>query len=118
MSSSTTELKVASNAQQHDNAFQAAQDIIEVISSTSPQNTIDYQSFESDPSATGYEQTLSISSPVVTYSGCKAQIGSSLEEGKGLTANFFRARATGTNNSASATSIQMQGIRFPAAACQ
>jgi type IV pilus assembly protein PilX len=124
MSSSTLELKVASNAQQHDTAFQAAQNIIEIIASTSPLNTVNYQVFKTDPSATDYEQNLSYTSTdgstaqtVVTYSGCKAQIGSSIEEGKGLSVNFFRARATGTTSTGSATSIQMQGIRYPAAAC-
>jgi type II secretory pathway pseudopilin PulG len=124
MSGSTLELKVASNAQQHDTAFQAAQNLIEIVASTSPQNSVNYQVFETNPSGAGYEQNLSYTDAdgstadaAVTYSGCRVNIGSSLEEGKAPASNFFRARVTGTTSTGSATSIQMQGIRFPAAAC-
>jgi type II secretory pathway pseudopilin PulG len=124
MSGSTLELKVASNSQQHDTAFQVAQSIIEILASKSPLNTVDYQVFQADPTATGYEQNLtytatdgSTASATVTYSGCRANIGSSMEEGRGLVSNFFRAQATGTTGTGSSTSVQMQGIRYPAAAC-
>ena len=124
MSESTLELKVASNTQQHDTAFQTAQNIIEILASTSPQNTVNYQVFETDPTAAGYEQNLSFvaadgstANAVVTHSGCKASIGSSMEEGKGLVSNFFRAKATGTTSTGSSNSVQMQGVRYPAAAC-
>jgi type II secretory pathway pseudopilin PulG len=124
MSGSTLELKIASNSQQHDTAFQAAQNIIEILASTSPLNTIDYQIFQTDPTAADFEQNLTyaaIDGPVanatVSYSGCKPGIGSSLEEGKGLVYNFFRARATGTTSTGSSTSAQTQGVRYPAAAC-
>ena len=45
MSSSTLELKVAGNTQQHDIAFQAAQSIIDIAASEDPLNTNDYQVF-------------------------------------------------------------------------
>ena len=121
MSGSTLELKVASNSQQHDTAFQTAQSIIEILTSTSPLNSVNYQVFETNPIAAGYEQNLnyvaidgSTANATVTYSGCKSNIGSSIEEGKGLVSNFFRAQATGITSTASSTSVQMQGVRYPA----
>ena len=39
MSSSTLELKVAGNTQQHDIAFQAAQTVIDIAASEDPMNT-------------------------------------------------------------------------------
>jgi len=124
MSESTLELKVASNSQQHDTAFQTAQNIIEIVASTSPQNSINYQVFKSDPTAVDYEQKQnyvatdgSTASATVTYSGCRVNIGSSMEEGKAPASNFFRAYVTGTTSTGSATSVQVQGVRFPAAAC-
>lgn len=124
MSGSTLELKVASNSQQHDTAFQTAQNIIEIVASTSPQNSINYQVFKTDPTAVDYEQNLnyvatdgSTASATVTYSGCRVNIGSSMEEGKAPASNFFRAYVTGTTSTGSATSVQVQGVRFPAAAC-
>ncbi len=124
MSGSTLELKVASNSQQHDTAFQTAQNIIEIVASTSPQNSINYQVFKTDSTAVDYEQNLnyvatdgSTASANVTYSGCRINIGSSMEEGKAPASNFFRAYVTGTTSTGSATSVQVQGVRFPAAAC-
>jgi hypothetical protein len=124
MSGSTLELKVASNSQQHDTAFQTAQNIIEIVASTSPQNSINYQVFKTDPTAMDYAQNLnyvatdgSTASATVTYSGCRVNIGSSMEEGKAPASNFFRAYVTGTTSTGSATSVQVQGVRFPAAAC-
>lgn len=124
MSRSTLELKVASNSQQHDIAFQAAQSVIEVAASESPQNTNNYQVFIVDPNKAGFEQVIdyvgadgSTASSVTTWSGCKTNIGSSLEEGKAPASNFFNVRATGRTATASASSVQMQGLRFPAAAC-
>jgi len=126
MSSSTIEMKVASNNQQHDIAFHAAQGIIDIAASPdSPLNTNDYQVFETDSGQTGFEQNLaytgssgkSSASAITTWVGCKAQIGSSLEQGKAPVVNFFNVNATGTTVTGSATSVQMQGVRYPAAAC-
>ncbi|MGB5277702.1 MAG: pilus assembly PilX N-terminal domain-containing protein [Gammaproteobacteria bacterium] len=126
MSSSTIEMKVSSNTQQHDIAFQAAQSIIDLAASPkSPLNTNNYQVFESDDTQPGYEQNLSYSgisgkssaTAITTWIGCKAQIGSSLEQGKAPVVNFFNVNATGTTVTGSATSVQMQGVRYPAAAC-
>jgi type IV pilus assembly protein PilX len=126
MSSSTIEMKVSSNTQQHDIAFQAAQGIIDIASSpNSPLNTNNYQVFETDDTQPGYEQNLlytgssgkSAATAITTWIGCKAQIGSSLEQGKAPVVNFFNVSATGTTVTGSATSVQMQGVRYPAAAC-
>ena len=126
MSSSTIELKVSSNTQQHDIAFHATQSVIDIAASPgSPLNTNNYQVFVTDSQQTGYEQNLaytgaggkSAASAITTWLGCKTQIGSSLEEGKAPVANFFNINATGTTMTGSATSVQMQGVRFPAAAC-
>ena len=126
MNSSTIEMKVSSNTQQHDIAFQAAQGIIGIASSEdSPLNTNNYQVFETDDTQPGYEQNLaytgssgkSAATAATTWIGCKAQIGSSLEEGKAPVVNFFNVRAVGNTVTGSATSVQMQGVRYPAAAC-
>jgi len=126
MSSSTIEMKVSSNTQQHDIAFQAAQGIIGIASSPdSPLNTNDYQIFETDETQPGYEQNMSYTgssgksaaTSTTTWIGCKAQIGSSLEQGKAPVVNFFNVMATGSTVTGSATSVQMQGVRYPAAAC-
>jgi type IV pilus assembly protein PilX len=126
MSSSTIEMKVSSNTQQHDIAFQAAQGIIDVAASPeSPLNTNSYQVFETDDTQPGYEQNMvytgssgkSAATAITTWIGCKTQIGSSLEQGKAPVVNFFNVNATGTTVTGSATSVQMQGVRYPAAAC-
>ncbi|NOQ69193.1 MAG: hypothetical protein GQ573_03680, partial [Gammaproteobacteria bacterium] len=49
------------------------------------------------------------------FVGCGVGVGSSLE--KGFSFNFFDITGTGSNAAGSATSVQVQGIRFPAAAC-
>ena len=125
MSSSTLELKVAGNTQQHDIAFQAAQSIIDLAASEDPLNTNNYQVFKIDPADPAFEQTLFYSSldglataqAATTWVGCKKNIGSSLEEGKAPASNFFNVRATGMTATGSSSSVQVQGLRFPAAAC-
>ena len=126
MSSSTMELKVASNAQQHNIAFQAAQSIIDVAAQPdSPINTNNYQVFETDNALPAFDQDMtytgssgnSTAASTTNWIGCNTQIGSSLEEGRAPVLNFFVIRATGTTSTGSSTSVQMQGVRYPAAAC-
>ena len=125
MSSSTLELKVASNTQQHDIAFNAAQTVIDITASEDPMNTNNYQVFISDPDDPLFEQIINYASAdgeanaqAATYwVGCKKNIGSSLEEGKAPASNFFKVRATGQTITGSSSSVQMQGLRFPSAAC-
>jgi hypothetical protein len=52
-----------------------------------------------------------------TYTGCSVGVGSSLQAGKGFSFNFFNIDAVGLNKTSTSSSIQAQGIRFPAAAC-
>ncbi len=125
MSSSTLELKVAGNTQQHDIAFQAAQTVIDIAASEDPLNTNNYQVFITDSADPGFEQTINYASvdgeatgqAATFWVGCKENMGSSLEEGKGLQSNFFNVRATGMTVTGSSSSVQVQGLRFPAAAC-
>ena len=125
MSSSTLELKVAGNTQQHDIAFQAAQTVIDVAASEDPLNTNNYQVFIVDPLDPAYEQIINYASvdgkatgqAATFWVGCKKNIGSSLEEGKAPASNFFNVRATGLTITGSSSSVQMQGLRFPSAAC-
>ena len=126
MQSSSLELKVASNAQQRNTAFEAAQSLIDIAASLNdPLNTNDYQKFITDSTIAGYKQLMSYSpagidiaaTSVTTWDDCAKQVGSSLEEGKGFSMNSFSVRATGQTTTGSATSVQAQGVRFPAAAC-
>ena len=120
MSSSTLELKVAGNTQQHDIAFQVAQTVIDIAASDDPANTNNYQVFN-----IGVEQIINYNSAdgkataqaATLWAGCKKNIGSSLEEGKAPASNFFNVRATGQTITGSSSSVQVQGLRFPAAAC-
>ncbi|UCB55676.1 MAG: pilus assembly PilX N-terminal domain-containing protein [Thiotrichales bacterium] len=125
MSSSTLELKVAGNTQQHDIAFQAAQTVIDITASEDPLNTNNYQVFKIDPNDPAFEQIINYASAdglataqaATTWVGCKKNIGSSLEEGKAPASNFFNVMATGMTITGSSSSVQVQGLRFPAAAC-
>ena len=125
MSSSTLELKVAGNTQQHDIAFHAAQSVIDIAASEDPLNTNNYQVFVSDPADPLFEQIIDYESvdgeataqASTFWVACKKNIGSSLEEGKAPASNFFRVRATGQTITGSSSSVQMQGLRFPSAAC-
>ena len=122
MDSSSIQLKVASNTQEHDVAFQAAQAVIAFATSTDPDNTINYQNIS------GAIQTLNYPGPnssvtgitgdaSVQLVGCSAGIGDSLEEGKGQKFNFYDVTATGLNTTGSSNSVQVQGVRYFAAGC-
>ena len=125
MSSSTLELKVAGNTQQHDTAFQVAQTLIDLTASEDPANTNNYQVFKVDPGAAGFEQIINYTSidgeataqASTIWVGCKNNMGSSLEEGKAPASNFFAVTATGQTITGSSSSVQIQGLRFPSAAC-
>ena len=125
MSSSSLELRVAGNTQQHDIAFQVAQTVIDIAASEDPMNTNNYQVFKIDPADPTFEQIINYTSldgkasaqAATFWVGCKKNIGSSLEEGKAPYSNFFNVRATGMTITGSSSSVQMQGLRFPAAGC-
>lgn len=118
MNSANMELKATANAQQHQVAFNAVQSLLEYAVSADGAAALDFQTTDTTP------QVIKASVPNATnlvasavYSGCGVGVGSSLEEGKGFSFNFFDISGSGANATNTATSIQAQGIRYPAAAC-
>ena len=122
MDSSSMELKIASNTQEHDVAFQVGQAVIAFVTSEDPDNTIDYHDITDVPQTISYPGPNSsvtgiTGNAVVTHVGCSAGIGDSLEEGKGQKFNFYDAQVTGFNTTGSSNSVQVQGVRYFAAGC-
>jgi len=120
MNSASLELRAASNAYQHQVAFNAVQSVLEYAVSADGASKIDYQiSDKATPQVVTYTALVDVSAlqASVEYSGCSAGDGSSLEEGKGFSFNHYDIVGTGANKAGTATSEQAQGIRFPAAAC-
>ena len=133
MESASVQLKVSSNTQEHEVAFQSAQSVIAFISSeevgintdtdwVAPANTkrIDYHSISTTPQIIDFPYSATTGTTgraVVTRVGCSAGIGDSLEDGKGQKYNFYDAQVTGNNVSGSSTSVQVQGVRYFAAGC-
>jgi len=119
MNSSNIELKATANARQHNVAFNAAQSVLEFAVSGATnldfQNTAD-QVVDTSAVATALPNVGTLSGTSV-HAGCSVGVGSSLVAGKGLSYNFFEIRGTGSNGTNTATSIQGQGLRYPAAAC-
>jgi hypothetical protein len=120
MNSASMELKATANAKQHQDAFNVVQSVLEFAVSTDGAALIDFQI--NDPTVTQAIGTGDFSvvngsaySAQAVFSGCGVGVGSSLE--KGFSFNFFDITATGSNAAGTATSVQTQGIRFPAAAC-
>ena len=118
MNSANMELKATANAQQHQFAFNAGQSVLEFAISANGAGFIDFQTNDPTPQPVVTTVAGVATTAVAVYAGCAVGIGSSLEEGKGFSYNFFNITGTGTNSTGTATSIQTQGIRFPAAACE
>ena len=130
MSSSSLELKVASNAQQHNIAFQGAQSRIAFASVDDPVNPIDFLiaiDVTADPS-TWPVQTCNpgdgcpdggdwVASADVRYLDCSKGYGSSLEAGKGYSYRIFEVTATGETASLSSRSTQVGAVRYPVKRC-
>ncbi len=122
MESSSMELKAAANAQQHQIAFNITQSVLEFAVSGGTnldfQKTVDQDvdvlQLHADVKADAQVSSLSGKSK---HAGCSVGVGSSLEEGKGFSYNFFEITGTASNKTGTATSIQGQGLRYPAAAC-
>ena len=120
MNSASMELKATANARQHQVAFNVVQSVLEFAVSADGAALIDFQI--NDPLVV---QTIntgdftvkngSAYSARAVFAGCGVGVGSSLE--KGFSFNFFDVTGTGANAAGTATSVQTQGIRFPAAAC-
>ena len=117
MNSANMELKATANAQQHQFAFNAGQSIIEFAVSADGADIIDFQTADLTPQKIAITVAGVTSTAEVVYAGCSVGIGSSLQEGKGFSYNFFNITGTGSNSAKTATSIQAQGVRFPTAAC-
>lgn len=120
MNSANMELRATANAKQHQAAFHVVQSLIEFAVSTKGATLIDFQT--NDPEQVQTVNTDSFSevggtnvSVEAVFVGCGVGVGSSLE--KGFSFNFFDIKGTGSNAAGSATSVQTQGIRFPAASC-
>lgn len=130
MSSSTLEMKVASNMQQHNVAFQAAQSRLAFASADDDANPIDFLipiDVEADPS-TWPVQTCNVSDGCIdgadwaaaadiSYLGCGKGFGSSLEAGKGFVFRIFEIVATGETATGSSRSVQAAAIRYPVKGC-
>ena len=120
MNSANIELKATSNALQHQIAFNGVQSLLEyILSEKGNAAAIDYQIMDTNlvqTATTSVANTSSLSA-TVQLTGCSKAEGSSLEQGKGFSYNFFNIRASGSNASGTATSVQGQGVRYPAASC-
>lgn len=126
MNSATIELKATANAQQHQVAFNAVSSMLEYTRSKPAEGTtaglIDYQT-----TAAGTQTVTRISSTALSgtsnltadidYLGCAKAKGSSLEEGKGFSYGYYSVAGSAANATGTATSLQTQGVRFPAASC-
>jgi len=118
MNSASMELKATANAQQHNIAFNAAQSVLEFAISKTGETVIDFQTSNVTPQVVTITlANASALSATAVYGGCSVGIGSSLEEGKGFSYNFFNIAGSGSNSTGAATSIQTQGVRYPAATC-
>jgi Tfp pilus assembly protein PilX len=120
MNSASMELKATANARQHQVAFNVVQSVLEFAVSADGAALIDFQINDPlivqtiDSSDFTVNNGSSYSARAV-FAGCGVGVGSSLE--KGFSFNFFDITGTGSNAKGTATSVQTQGIRFPAASC-
>lgn len=126
MNSANIELKAAANSRHHQVAFNAVQALLDFSISDEGVGLLNFQTTSATTQtislddAAGFGASNYDASDVnatMDYAGCSIGIGSSLEEGKGFSYNFFDMRASGSNSTGTASSVQGQGIRFPAAAC-
>ncbi len=123
MSSSSLELKVASNAQQHNIAFQGTQSRVAFASVNDPVNPINFLIAD-----TTIVQTCNpadgcpnggdwVATADVNYIDCSKGYGSSLEAGKGFSYRIFEVVATGETTTLSSRSTQVGAVRYPVKGC-
>lgn len=135
MSSSTLEMKVAGNMQQHNVAFQAAQSRLAFAASAAASSggvldPVDYliNIPNLDDPTTYPVQTCNVAdgcldgegwkaAATIIYTGCDKGFGSSLEAGKGFSYRTFEIVATGETLTGSSRSVQASGIRYPVKGC-
>lgn len=130
MNSSTLEMKVAGNMQQHTIAFQAAQSRLAFASAEDPSNPINYLiaiDVKADPE-TWPVQTCNVeqgcnngagwvATAEVSYLSCAKGSGNSVQSGRGFSYRTFEIVATGETDTASSRSVQATGIRYPVKGC-
>lgn len=120
MNSSNVELKATANAKQHQIAFTVVQSVLEFAISDGGADIIDFQTNDPDLTQSITSHTVANGSALradAVYAGCGVAVGNSLEEGKGFSYNFYDIRGSGSNATGTASSVQTQGVRYPAAAC-
>jgi len=132
MSRSSLELKVASNAQQHNVAFQAAQSRLAFASSNDPSNPINFLApidFETNPPTWTPQTCNSPLCPGDVLSGkwaatatvvpldCSKGIGNSLEEGRGIAHRYFAIQVIGETLPFTSRSTQVRAVRYSVKNC-
>jgi len=122
MNSASMEMRATANAKQHHIAFNAAQSVLEFAVSGS--TNLNFQvnvTADKEVDIAAFIATFSGDasefSGVSKHAGCAIAPGNSLQAGRGLSYNFFEITGTAANATGTATSIQSQGLRYPAAAC-
>jgi hypothetical protein len=128
MSSSTLELKISSNAQQHNIAFQAAQSRIAFASANDASNPINFLIAididnppwpvqDCNPAEGCLDGTDWVATAEVKYLDCAKGLGSSMEAGKGFSYRMFEVVAEGYTSTGSARSVQAAAVRYPVKGC-
>lgn len=119
MNSASIELKAAANAQQHIVAFNGVQSVLEFSVSQPAENIIDWTTTNVNlvqPALHTLPPAINLVANV-QYIGCSKGVGSSLQAGRGLSYGFFSVAGSGTNATGTSSSLQTQGVRYPAASC-
>jgi hypothetical protein len=129
MSSSTLELKISSNAQQHNIAFQAAQSRLAFATADDASNPINFLIAINidDPSSWPVQDCNPaegcldgadwVATAEVSYLDCAKGLGSSMEAGKGFSYRMFEVVAEGYTSTGSARSFQAAAVRYPVKGC-
>jgi Tfp pilus assembly protein PilX len=121
MNSANMELKATANERQHKIAFNAVHSVLEYTLSANAVikagTAIDYQTTDPATQLVDHPDANNNAQASVVYVGCSAGIGTSLEEGKGVSYNFYHNSASGGNPTKTSTSIQGRGVKNAAAAC-
>lgn len=120
MKSASIELKAAANAQQRIVAFNGVQSALEFTLSQPAEALINWSTTDANlvqqPVIPAVPNTNNLVANI-TYIGCSKGLGGSLQAGKGLSYSFFSVAGIGTNTTGTSTSLQVQGVRYPAASC-
>jgi type II secretory pathway pseudopilin PulG len=131
MSSSSLELKAASNAQQYKSAYEAAQSRIEFAATNNAINPLDYLIAIPDidnPSTWPVQNcddtdgcpdgsTWTATAQLDYTGGCGPAAGYSIEADRGPVMRTFAITVDAQNNSGTSSSVQVQGVRHLAAGC-